>query len=181
RRAIEHRRAAMKQGSGSAVATNTTARIRSRTTEEEPLRHAEVRRPLEALRFGKAEIGMERLAHRLDEAVLAPRIEALLPPEAVYAENAGVAIDARLDSTDEAVAEEDRQHVPAEAPFGRRMKELQREVEVEQGPQETTVPDKRIERREKRHGRRWLRRRDERLDRLRHAEALAAHAVAGAR
>ena len=67
---------------------------------------AEVRRPLEAARAGEAQVGAERVAHRVDEPLGASRREAVLPPDVEHL-HAGVGpVDPRLDPADEAVAEE---------------------------------------------------------------------------
>src|SRR5919201_3460824 len=78
------------------------------TNEEEPLLLSEVRRPLEAVRVREAQIGTKGSAHRVDEAVGSPRVEAVLPPQAEHLHPAGRSVDARFDAADKAVAEEDR-------------------------------------------------------------------------
>ncbi len=64
--------------------------------------------PLEAGRACEAQVGAERVAHRVDEALGAARREAVLPPEVEHLHAAAGAVDARLDPADEAVAEEHR-------------------------------------------------------------------------
>src|SRR5262249_56969856 len=86
-------------------------------------------------------------------------------------------IDARLDPADEAFAEQDRQHVPAPAPLGRRVKELPYEFEVEKSAKEGAVPDEWIERWEKCDRRRRLRRRSEQFELVAEDEAGAAYAL----
>ena len=90
---------------------------------------------------------------------------------------ASVPVDPRLDPADEAVPEDDRQHVPAPAALRGREEELPHVVEVEQAPEQGAVPDQRIERGEERDRGRRLRRRLQQLDVLAEDEALAAHAL----
>src|SRR5919108_1194237 len=146
-------------------------------SEEEPLLLTDVRRPVDAARACKAEVRAKRRAHPVDEAVGAMRRETVFPPEAEDLDSPCSAIDPRLDAADEAVAEQDREHVPAPAPLGRREEEVPHVVEVEQGPEEAAVPDQWIERWEKRDGRGRLTRRYEQLDLRAQDEALAAHAL----
>src|ERR671919_1570500 len=61
--------------------------------------------------------------------------------------------------------------------LGRRVEELPHVVELEQRAEQIAVPDQRIERREERDRRRWLRRRFEQSDLVAEDEALAAHAL----
>ena len=88
----------------------------------------------------EAQVGAKRIAHRVDEALGAARREAVLPPEVEHLHLAAVAVDARLDPADEAVAEEHRQHVPTPAPLGRRDEELPDVVELEQGSEQGPGP-----------------------------------------
>src|SRR5262249_51893170 len=70
----------------------------------------------------------------------------VLPPHADHLHEACVAVDPGLDSSDETVAEKERQHVPPPAPFLRREEELPHVVESEQGAEEWAVPDQGVER-----------------------------------
>src|SRR5687768_7813215 len=137
----------------------------------------EVRRPFGAVDAGEAHVRAQRIAHRVDEPVGAHRLESLLPPEPEHLYASGSAVDARLDAAGQPVAEEDRQHVPAPPPLGRRVEELPDVVELEQRTEEAAVPDQRIERREERNRGRRLRRRFEQSDLVAEDEALAAHAL----
>src|SRR6187551_991691 len=126
---------------------NTPHSPMSRAGAEQPFLLVEVWRPLEARRTRKAQVGAERVAHRVDESVGATRCEAVLPPDVEHLDTAFVPVDARLDPADEAVSEDDRQHVPAPTPLGRRMEQLPHVVEIEQAPEKRAVPDQRVERR----------------------------------
>jgi hypothetical protein len=126
---------------------------------------------------GEGQVGAKRLAHRVDEAFDAARLEAILPPDVENAHEAVVTLDAGLDPADEAVAEDDRKDVPAPAPLRRRVEELPDVLESEQRSQERAVPDERVERREERDGRRRLRRRVEKSDLVAENEPLAADAL----
>src|SRR5919204_24424 len=75
----------------------------------------------------------------------------------------------------EAIAETDRQHVPAPTALRGRQKELPDIFEAEQAPKQATVPDQGIERGKKGNGGRRLRRRFQDFDLLADDEALAAH------
>ena len=125
----------------------------------------------------EAQVGAERVAHRVDEALGAARREAVLPPEAEHLHAAAGAVEARLDPADEAVAEEHRQHVPTPAPLGRRDEELPDVLELEQGSEQSPVPDQRIERRQECDGGRRLRRVLEQVDLRSEHEPLAAHVL----
>jgi hypothetical protein len=113
--------------------------------------------------FGTREtcIRTKCVAIRVDEPVRALRLEAFLPPQPDHLHAVARAVDPRLDAADEPIAEQDRQHVPAPPPLGRRVEELPDVVELEQRAEEAAVPDQRIERREERDRRRRLRRRFE--------------------
>ena len=52
--------------------------------EKQSFLRCEVRCPLEARRACEAQVGAERVAHRVDEALGAARREAVLPPEAEH-------------------------------------------------------------------------------------------------
>ena len=100
----------------------------------------EVRRPLEPVGSCEAEVGAKRVAHRVDEPVGPARREPVLPPE-VDDLDAGLGrVDARLDPADEAVPEEDRQHVPAPPPLVRRDEELPDVVEAEELAEQARGP-----------------------------------------
>ena len=102
--------------------------------------------PLEAARACEAQVGAERVAHRVGEPFGAARREAVLPPDVEHL-HAGVGpVDARLDPADESVPERDRQHVPAPAALGGRYEELPHVVEAEKAAKQAAVPDQRIER-----------------------------------
>ena len=136
-----------------------------------------MRRPLESVGACEAEVGAERVAHRVDEPVGAARREPVLPPEVDDLHPGLGPVDARLDPADEAIAEEDRQHVPTPAPLGRREEELPDVVEPEQRPEQAPVPHERIERRQECDGRRRLRGRSSCATSSREHEALPAHAL----
>src|SRR5262245_9590743 len=104
-----------------------------------------MRRPLELRRARKREVRGERVAHRLHDAVGPPRLEVVVPPEAEHLHGAGGTVDPWLDAPDEALAEEDRQHVPAEAALLGREEELPDVVEAEQRAEQRAVPDQRVE------------------------------------
>src|SRR6266508_6846857 len=97
---------------------------------------------------------LERLGERVDEAFLGERIEPVLPPEPENAKQLRLAVDPWLDPADEPVAEPDRQHVVAPAPFRGRDVDLPDVVEAEQRTQQLAIPDERVERREERDARR---------------------------
>src|SRR5262249_42620415 len=105
---------------------------------------------LQAAHGCEAEIGVERVAHRVDETLGTARREAVLPPDAENLYFAVFSLDARLDPPDEAVSEDDREHVVAPAAPGRREEALPDEVEVEQVREERGVPQQRVERRDER-------------------------------
>src|SRR5919201_1820433 len=149
----------------------------SRPREEEPFLSSEMGRPLEATRACETQVSAERLAHPVHEPVSAAWREAILPPgvEHVYA---GVcAVDPRFDPADEAVPENERQHVPAPTALGRWHEELPHVVEVEQASKEAAVPDQRIERGKECDGGGRLRWRFQQFDVLLDHEALAANTV----
>ena len=135
-----------------------------------------MRRPLEAVRARETQVGAERIAHRVDEALGAARREAVLPPEVEHLHPAAGAVDARLDPADEAVAEEHRQHVPAPAPLGGWDEELPDVVELEQGSEQGPVPHDRIERRQECDRGRRLRGSLQQSDLVLEDEPLPAHA-----
>src|SRR5205814_6455052 len=74
--------------------------------------------------------------------------ESFLPPQSKHSQNIGLAIDARLDPPDEAVAVQDRQHVVAPAALGLGDVHLPEVVESEEVAQQAPVPDQRIQRRD---------------------------------
>src|SRR5713226_5415309 len=77
---------------------------------------------------------------------IAAQAEPLLPPESQHPQDAGLAVDARLDSPDEAVAVQDRKHVVAPAPLRFRDVDLPQVVEPEEVAQQPPVPHERIQR-----------------------------------
>ena len=80
-------------------------------------------------------------------------------------------------STDETVAEEHRQHVPAPTSLRRRDEELPHVLELEERSEETPVPDQRIEGREECNGRRRLGRTLQESDLVPEHEPLRAHVL----
>ena len=86
-------------------------------------------------------------------------------------------VDPRLDPADEAVAENDREHVPAPTAFGRWDEELPDVLELEQAPEQAAIPDDRVERGNERDGRRWARRRFQQLGLFTDDKALSADAL----
>ena len=58
-----------------------SARPAPASAREDPLVLRQVRRPLEAARAREPEVGAQRVAHRVDEALGTARVEAVLPPE----------------------------------------------------------------------------------------------------
>src|SRR6185295_13122782 len=106
--------------------------FQSRAGAEEPSLFVEVCRPLEAGRARKAQVGVKRVAHGVNESVGATRCEAVLPPHIEHLDAPLVPVDARLDPADEAVSEDDWQHVQAPTPLGRRVEQLPHVVEIEQ-------------------------------------------------
>jgi hypothetical protein len=64
----------------------------------------------------------------------------LLPPQAEHLHPVAVAVDPRLDATDEVVAEDDRKHVVAPTAFRTLEKALPDIVEVEQAREQRGVP-----------------------------------------
>src|SRR5439155_11565532 len=115
----------------------------SRSSEEQPLLFAEVRCPLVPAPACEAEIGPQCLAHRVDEAVGPPRLEAFLPPDAEHLHPLARAVDPRLDPADEPIAEEDREYVVAPPALALRDIGLPDVVEVVQRAHEVAVPDER--------------------------------------
>src|SRR5437773_1261210 len=148
----------------------------SRASEEEPFLRSEVGRPLEAARACEAQVRAECVAHRVHEPLGAARREAVLPPDIEHVHAGLGPVDPRLDPADEAVAEHDRQDVPAPTALGGWQEELPHVVEVEQAAEEAAVPNQGIEGGKERDGGRRLRRRLQQLDVLSEDEALAAHA-----
>jgi hypothetical protein len=70
------------------------------------LLRSEVGRPLEAIRGGETQVGVERVAHRVDEPLGPARREALLPPDVEHL-HAGVGpVDPRRDPADQAAPNE---------------------------------------------------------------------------
>src|SRR4029077_16910816 len=108
------------------------ARSASVARGEEAAFAGEVRRPVEVVHPGETQVPVERVLHRLDEAVGVLRREAFLPPETEHLDALAVAVDPWLEAADEAFAEEDREHVPAEAAFGGRVEEVPDVVELEE-------------------------------------------------
>src|SRR5439155_25899885 len=86
-------------------------------------------------------------------------------------------VDPRLDPADEAVAVNDRQHIPAPTPLGRWDEELPYVLELEQAPEEAPIPDDRVERGNERDGRRRVRRRCQQSRVLTDDEAFSADAL----
>src|SRR6187431_2753706 len=117
------------------------------TGGEQPLLRRQMRGPFEARRAREAEVGAERIAHRVDEALRPSRCEAVLPPQVENLDAAGLPVDPRLDPPDEAVAEEHRKYVPAPTAFLRWDEELPDVVEAEQGREERAIPHEGVERR----------------------------------
>src|SRR5215211_6073195 len=171
------RRGALRSARRSTAPRRPAVHDTSGAAPEEPLLAVEVRRPLEPVRLREAEVSAQRLLHRVHEALDPARRKAVLPPEADDLDAPAVAVDPRLDPADEAVAEQDRQHVPAPTALGGWVEELPDVLEVEQRLKKGPVPDDRIERRQKRDGGRRLRRRSEQVDLLGQHQALAAHAL----
>src|SRR5215203_894081 len=75
---------------------------------EEAAFAGEVRRPVEVVHPGETQVRVERVLHRLDEAVGALRREAFLPPKTENLDALDVAVDPWLEAADEAFTEEDR-------------------------------------------------------------------------
>ena len=123
----------------------------TRRDAPESLLAAEVPRPLEPVDPGEAQVGVQRLTHRLDEPLRAGRSEPVLPPEIENVDPGLLAVDARLDPADEAIAKENRQDVPAPAALRRRYEELPDVVEAEEAAEQAPVPDERVERGDERH------------------------------
>src|SRR5436190_9231448 len=136
-----------------------------------------MRRPLEPAGAGEREVGAKRRAHLVDEAAGAPRLETLLPPEPEHLHHAGGAIDSRLDPPDEAVPEEDREHVVAPPSLALGDVHLPDPVEVEERLEEAAVPHQRVERREERNRRRRVGRRGEELELVAKDEARPPNAL----
>src|SRR5262249_128425 len=111
------------------------------------------------------------------EAVGTPRREVVLPPETEHLDPLAVSVDARLEASDEAVAEEDREHVPAEAPFRWLVEEVPDVVESEQGRKQPSVPDETVEGREEGDGGRRLRRGREQRNLVRQHVAVPANSL----
>ena len=86
-------------------------------------------------------------------------------------------VDLWLDAADHAVTEDDREDVVAEVPLLGRVEEIPHVIELEQRREERAVPHQRIERREKRDGRRRLRRRWQQVDLVPQDEALPSYAL----
>ena len=133
--------------------------------------------PLEPVGACEAQVRAECVAHRVDEAVGAARREAVLPPDAEDLHAGSVAVDPRFDPADDAVAEEDREHVVAPTALRRREKALPHVVEVEQAREEGGIPQQRVERGDERNGKRRLWRRLQERELFSEDEALAAHAL----
>src|SRR5262249_22101242 len=146
-------------------------------TAEEPLLCTEIRRPLEALGVRKAEIGTKGVAHRLDEPSGVARRKAVLPPGAEHLHAVRLPVDPGLDPPDEAVAEENRQHVVTPATLLGLEEPLPDEVEIEQLLEERGVPEQRVERGDERDGGSRLGRLLEQRGLFRDDEPLASHAL----
>src|SRR5256885_8247165 len=147
-----------------------------RLTQEQPLLSAEVRRPREPFGAREAEVRAQRVAHRVDEPVNATRREPVLPPDIEHLHASLVPVDPRLDPADEAVLENDRQHVPAPTALGRWKEELPDVLELEEAPEEAAIPNDWIERGHERDGRRRVRRGFEKFDVLTDEKAFSADA-----
>ena len=133
-----------------------------------------MRRPREPVGAREAEVRPERVAHRVDEAVNAAWREPVLPPDIEHVHASLGPVDPRLDPADEAIPEDDRQHVPAPTAFGRWEEELPDVLELEQAPEEAAIPDDRVERGDERDGGRRVRRRFQQFDFLTDDKALSA-------
>ena len=92
-----------------------------------------------------------------DEPFNAARCKPILPPNIEHVHASLVAVDPRLDPADEAIAEDDRQHVPAPTALGRWVEELPDVLELEQAPEKAAIPDDRVEGGNERDGRRRVR------------------------
>ena len=136
-----------------------------------------MRGPREAIRAREAQVRAERVPHRVDEAVGPARREAVLPPGAEDLDAGQVPVDPRFDPADEAVAEADREHVPAPAALRRREEALPHVVEVKQARHQGVIPQQRVERGDERDRGRGLRRGLQQRELLRQDQALAAHAL----
>src|SRR5665213_3899948 len=112
---------------------------KARLGEEEPLLAAEVRCPLETTCAREAQVGAEGFAHRVHETIGPARREAVLPPDVEHLHAGSVPVDPRFDPADEAVAEGDREHVPAPTALCRREETLPHVVEAEQAREEAVV------------------------------------------
>src|SRR5947207_13924768 len=113
---------------------------RLRLSQEQPLLSAEVRRPREPVGAREAEIRAQRVAHRVDEPVSAAWREPILPPDIENLHASLAPVDPRLDPADEAVLENDRQHVPAPTAFRRWKEELPGVLELEGAREEAAIP-----------------------------------------
>jgi len=112
----------------------------------------EVGCPFEVIGPCETQIGAERVPHGFDEPVGLARLEAVFPPDAEDLDATLVPVDPWFDPADEAVAEEDREHVPAPAAFRRREEALPHEFEVEELRDERCVPQQGVERGDERDG-----------------------------
>src|SRR6266550_7371119 len=96
---------------------------RLQLSQEEPLLSDEARRPREPFGVREAEVRAQRVTHRVDEPVNAAWREPVLPPHIEHLHASLGPVDPRLDPADEAVPENDRQHVPAPTALGRWLEE----------------------------------------------------------
>ena len=94
--------------------------------------------------------GLQRLDESRNEALGHHRVEAIFPPEVDDLESTRPSVEARLDPSDKAIAEEEWQDVVAPASFRGRHVDLPDVVEAVQRTQEVTVPHEWIERGEER-------------------------------
>src|SRR5215218_3870963 len=107
---------------------------RLRACAEDSSLLAEVRCPVNRDGAGEAKVGTKRVPHRVHETVDGAQVEAVFPPDVQNTYAAFGALDPWFHPTNEAVAEEDRQHVPAPARLGRRLQELRLVAEHEALP-----------------------------------------------
>src|SRR5690349_7331460 len=149
----------------------------SRARPEATLLRRQMRRPVDSRRLREPEVRAQCVAHRIGEPLRPAWRKAVLPPDVENLHARVVAVDSRLETPDQSVAEDDGQDVPAPPPLFGRHEELPHVVEAEQVAEQPAVPDHRIERREEcdRGGRlRWIL---EQADLVTEDEPLAAHAL----
>src|SRR5215207_6583164 len=138
-------------GAGSASPCRREIQPRPQLGDERPV--ARGARQQDLRRAEEQSMRAQRGRELLDEGRLVERLEGVLPPEAEHAERPGLALDPRLDPTDEAVAPEQRQDVVAPAPLRGRDVDLPEIVEVPQAAQQVAIPHERVEWSEERHSR----------------------------